>query len=600
MPERPPVPAAPSIDNTFPRGSPRPRSLPAGTALRDRTSRLCRHPPPGGKTGAIRQRSSGTHRTLILSVGLSRCGHIIGMVWPAGTPSARPVPFQWSHCPPGGKQLPLEVAYFRGNPGSTTGREQETARHCRDDWQVATNDGARQFKAAMIREGSSVSKPHGAIRDRLTVGRSTGRHGRCRGFSVAGVLLSVSFVAAACSSSSSSSAASSSATANKAPIRVGYIVPLTGVFTSNGKSEQDGFELGLKHFGSSVDGHPIDVTYLNGEGQPAVSLSDATQLVTADHVQLVEGPLLSSAVTAVAPYVLKHGVVEDDLNLASPLQENAYHSSGLGETSDWDTFQPSSEGAVWAYNTMHWRNITTVGLDISYGWQGVGGFGAEFTKLGGTINKTIWVPSNAVDMSSYISAIPTNTQAVFVNLSGEQAANFVNGYQQYGLKSKIPLMGITTLTDQAALPAEHASAALGVYTDSQYCDGLPSSVNQAFANSYHAAYGAYPSYYSEAGYTKAEILVSALKSLKGNVTSEKALSNAMRNVKIVAPRGPVTLNLTWYTPTENEYICKVEKVNGALRNVPIVTFPKVKPWGALSQSAFKTDFAKESVGPPTF
>ena len=114
-------------------------------------------------------------------------------------------------------------------------------------------------------------------------------------------------------------------------------------------------------------------------------------------------------------------------------------------------------------------------------------------------------------------------------------------------------MGITTLTDQAALPAENTAAALGIYTDAQYCDGNPSAVNQAFANSYHAAYGVYPSYYSEAGYTKAQILVAALKSLHGKVTSEKALSAAMRAVHITAPRGPVSLTTApgrrWRTST---------------------------------------------------
>jgi ABC-type branched-subunit amino acid transport system substrate-binding protein len=247
---------------------------------------------------------------------------------------------------------------------------------------------------------------------------------------------------------------------------------------------------------------------------------------------------------------------------------------------------------------MHWRHVTTVGLGISFGWQGVGGFAAQFTKLGGKIDKMIWVPSNSVDMSSYVSAIPASTQAVWVVLSGSQAANFVNSYASFGLKKKIPLMGITTLTDQAALPAENASAALGTYTDSQYCDGNPTAVNQQFANAYHAAYGVYPSYYSEAGYTKAQILIAALKSLHGNVTSEKALSGAMRAVTITAPRGPVSLDHATWSPVQDEYICKVESVGGTMRNVPILTVRSVPPWGTLTQSAWAPLFAKTAVSPP--
>jgi len=74
-----------------------------------------------------------------------------------------------------------------------------------------------------------------------------------RGLAVT-ALVACSAVAAACSSSGGT--ASPSASPN-APVKVGYLLPLTGIFTKNGVSEQDGFKLGLKHFGTSVDGHPI-------------------------------------------------------------------------------------------------------------------------------------------------------------------------------------------------------------------------------------------------------------------------------------------------------------------------------------------------------
>jgi branched-chain amino acid transport system substrate-binding protein len=424
----------------------------------------------------------------------------------------------------------------------------------------------------------------------------TNRSARRKPATLAAGLVAAVLALAACGSGSSPAGGASG---SHSAVGVGYLLPLTGVFTSNGDSEQNGFKLGLENFGSSVDGHPIDVTYLNTQGEPTVALSDATELVNRNHVQLVEGPLVSSETAAVAPYVLSQGVVEDDLYLASPKQMQDYTKYHMGFTSDWNGYQPSSEGALWAYSTMHWRHVTVVGLNISFGWQGVGGFETEFKKLGGTIDKSIWVPSNTVEMSSYVSSIPSNTQAVYVVLSGSQAANFVNTYAQFGLKNKIPLMGITTLTDQAALPAEHASAALGVYTASQYCDDLPSAVNQTFANDYHAAYGEYPSYYSEAGYTKAEILVKALQSLHGDVTSEAALAKAMQQVSITAPRGPVSLSPVTWSPVENEYICKVETVSGSLRNVPILTYANVQPWGTLPESVFEANFTQQSSGPPS-
>jgi hypothetical protein len=43
----------------------------------------------------------------------------------------------------------------------------------------------------------------------------------------------------------------------------------------------------------------------------------------------------------------------------------------------------------------------------------------------------------------------------------------------------------------------------------------------------------------------------------------------------------------------------VEKVNGTMRNVPIVTVPNVPPWGTLSLATWTPLFAKTSVSQPS-
>lgn len=409
--------------------------------------------------------------------------------------------------------------------------------------------------------------------------------------------VALSLVLAAFGSTGGAAGASSK---SSAPIRVGFVLPLTGNFAANGKLEEEGFELGLRELGSKVDGHKITVHYADGHGTPVVSLSVATGLVTSDHVQVMEGPLVSSSTAAVSPYVIGKKIPEDDLNLATPALMDLYKTSGLGLTSGWSSYQPPSAGAQWAYKTKKWRHVTTIGGNFSFGWQSVGGFDAAFTKLGGTIDKSIWIPTNATTLSSYISQIPSTTQAVWVEMSGGQAVTFVNDYKSFGLKGKIPLLGQTQLTTQSALPSENATAALGTYTDAQYCDGATTATNKKFTAAFHKAFGGWPGYYSDAGYVKAEILVSALKALKGKATTAKKLSTAMRKVKITAPRGPVKIDKATWSPIQNAYICKVEKVHGTLRNVPIKTYKAVPPWGlGISKSTWLAIFAKESAGPPT-
>ena len=407
-------------------------------------------------------------------------------------------------------------------------------------------------------------------------------------------------LAAAVAPAAGTAGAATKSAASSTPISVGFILPLTGNFAANAKLEEEGFKLGLdKLGGNKIAGHPVQVHYADSHGTPTVALSVAKALVSSTNVKVMEGPLVSSEIAAVSPYVIEKGIPEDDLNLATPTLMKLYKSSGLGLTSGWTSYQPPSAGAQWAYKTQKWRHVTTIGGNFSFGWQSVGGFDATFTKLGGKIDKSIWVPSNATTLSSYISQIPTTTQGVWVELSGAQAVTFVNDYASYGLKGKIPLLGQTQLTTQSALPSENATAALGTYSDAQYCDGATTATNKKFVSAFHSQFGGWPGYYSDAGYVKAEILVAALKKLKGKATTGKKLSNAMRAAKITAPRGPVTINHTTWSPTQNAYICQVKKVNGTLRNVPIKTYKNVPPWGFIKQSTWQADFAKESSGPPT-
>lgn len=392
----------------------------------------------------------------------------------------------------------------------------------------------------------------------------------------------------------------SGSTGSTAPIKVGYMVPLTGTFASNGRSEVNGFDLGLKDFGDTVNGRKITPIVVDTQADPNIALSQAHQLVENQNIDVLEGPLAANEIAAVSAYTGPRGVPTDDLSMCSAIQLDYYVKFNSGLDSGWACNQPATEGALYAYNDMHLRHIVTIGQDFAFGWLVVGGFAASFKKLGGTIDKMIWAPNTTLDFSPYVSQIPRNTEGVFAELSGQTAVRFTLAYEQFGLKDRIPLLGITQLTDYSALPSEDPNAIAGVHTDAQYCDGIPSSENKKFTEEYKAQYGTYPSYYSDAGYTKARLLVDALKKLNGNTSDKKAVVRAMRTTPIVAARGPVKLSgPPAYSPIQNIYICQVQGVNGVLRNVPIKTYTNVPPWGPLTQSEWVAEVKHDSAAEPT-
>jgi branched-chain amino acid transport system substrate-binding protein len=406
------------------------------------------------------------------------------------------------------------------------------------------------------------------------------------------VLAASSLVAAACSSSSSTTTASAAS-----PVVVGFEAPFTGTAAAPAKQEQEGWNLGLKVFGDSVDGHKIVTYFEDTQGNPVIALSDARSLVQQKHVQIMEGPLLASEDAAVAPFLGAQDIPTDNLAVCGQTQIKADAQYGNAFSSGWLCDQPDIMAADYLYDTLGYRHVTVVANDYAFGWLSAGGFIKQFTLLGGKIDKVLWPPLTTVDFSPYVTAIPKNTQAVFAELVGAGAVDFTKAYAQYGLRS-IPLYGNTLLFDQSVLPSEVPADVLGDEQIGQYCDGINTPANNTFVTAFKQAYGGRPGYYAEASYVHAELVVAALKRLHGNATDAKTVIAAMKSTPIVAPRGPVTLNATVEAPTQNIYVCKVENVNGTLEDVPIKTYPNVLPWGTLSYAVWQQEYATDSTGAP--
>ncbi len=419
------------------------------------------------------------------------------------------------------------------------------------------------------------------------IGRS--RRGRTGAVVVALVAVGTS----ACGGGSGSGGGS----AANSPIAVAFELPLTGNFAANGKNQQNGFELGLDTFGREVNGHPIQIRYVDTKGDPATALTSARKLVQ-DGVAVFEGPLVSSESAATTPFFAAQKVPVDDLTLCSEVQLDSWQKTPNGYSSGWTCDQPAMTAAKWAYEDKGWRHITVAAQDFSFGWEVAGGFKAAFEKLGGKIDSNIWVPLNATDVSSYVSQIPKGTDAVYAEMAGAFSIRFTDAYKSFGLTGKTPLVGITQLTDQSVLPQLNPAAATGVLTGAQYCDGIDTPENKKFVDAYKSKFNLLPGYYSDAGYVKAQILVEALKALKGDASDKAAVAKALRSVKISAPRGPVTISDKTHSPIQNNYICQVKMVDGALRNVPIKTFQNVLPEGPLDFATWEAHFRHDSKSRP--
>ena len=368
------------------------------------------------------------------------------------------------------------------------------------------------------------------------------------------------------------------------PIRIGFMVPLSGANAQNGRDILNGFLLLLEEIGYQAGGRRIELILEDDEGIPAVGLTKARKLVERDQVHVMGGALLASTGYALAPYIdsmkipMVYPIVSaDDLTQRRRSQwilRTGYTSS-----------QVNHAFGEYAYSTMKLRTVATIALDYAFGWESVGGFQRTFEEHGGRITQKIWTPISVHDFAPYLAQISRDVDAVYALFLGRTALQFLRQYEEYGLKERVPLIGMGTTTDEHVLPAM-GDEALGVTTALHYSGALGTPANQKFAAAYRAKYKRVPSYYSEGMYTGGKFLIAAIDAVKGNVEDRAALARALRTVKPQdLPRGPVVMD-EYGNPIQNVYVRRVTRVNGELQNTVIATIPNVSQFWTYNPAEF--------------
>jgi branched-chain amino acid transport system substrate-binding protein len=368
------------------------------------------------------------------------------------------------------------------------------------------------------------------------------------------------------------------------PIRIGFIVPLSGPYAQNGRDILNGFLLYLDEIGYRAAGRPIRLIVEDDEAIPAVGLTKARKLVEGDRVHLLAGALLSSTGYALAPYIdsVKIPTVYPVVSADDLTQRR--RSRWIVRTG-WSGSQPNHAFGEHAYRTLKLRRVAAIGLDYAFGWESIGGFQRTFEAAGGRITQKIWTPVSVHDFAPYLAQISREVDAVYALFLGRAALQFMRQYTEYGLKDRVMLIGAGPTTDEHVLPSM-GDEALGVITALHYSAALDTPANRRFARAYRERFRKVPSYYAESMYTGGRWTVAAIEAIGGRVEDASSLIDALRRVRPAdLPRGPVELD-QYGNPVENVYIRRVERVNGELQNTVIATYPRVSQFWTYSPADY--------------
>jgi len=361
--------------------------------------------------------------------------------------------------------------------------------------------------------------------------------------------------------------------AQKGPVQVGLLLPVTGVQAANGKDMVNGFQLFLDEQGGKLAGREVKVIIEDDESRPATGLTKLRGMVEGQGIHVLIGPL-----SAAVGYALRDYIESKKFPAIYPIV------SGEDITQrkrtpyivrpGWASAQPSHPFGKWAYDNLKYRRIAMIGFDFAFGWEVAGGFQRTFEEAGGQVVQKLWSPLGTSDFGPYIAQLKRDVDAVYAVFSGADALRFAKQYEDAGLKTRLPLIGGGTFTDEHVLRTM-GDEALGVITALHYSAALNNPVNRKFVQAYETKFKQAPSYYSEGTYVAGLQLKRALEAIGGEAENGERLVAALRKVELAdTPRGSIRFD-DYGNPIQNIYVRKVERVSGRLQNTVIHTFEKV-------------------------
>jgi branched-chain amino acid transport system substrate-binding protein len=362
----------------------------------------------------------------------------------------------------------------------------------------------------------------------------------------------------------------------RAPIRLGVLNAFTGAIAYAAENNLNGMSLYFDSIGWTVAGRKIELVKEDDQFNPQAGLQKAKKLLQSDNVDILTGCQASNVALAVLNYAKQQGafyVVTGAGSDAITWERNPFvFRTSL---SSWQLSAPMAE---WVYANLA-KEIVLTGSDYAGGRDVIAEFRAPFVKKGGKVIKEIYPPLGTTDFSAYLTDIRSiSPPATYNFMPGTDAVRFMQQYDEFGMKQKIPMTGFA-LIDSLTLKVL-GRAGLDVTTSTIYTDTVDNPESVKFAAEYHEKYKTYPDLFSDYGFVAGRVLAETLKATDGDTTNKERLAEAMVKVSFQVPRGLFRFDPVTHNPIQDVYICKCAELDGGrIGNKVIATVKDVRDPG---------------------
>jgi branched-chain amino acid transport system substrate-binding protein len=363
-------------------------------------------------------------------------------------------------------------------------------------------------------------------------------------------------------------------------VKVGVVLPYTGVGAELAQQIDRGMELYLKLNADQVKPYKITLVKRDSKAPDGAAAKIAVQeLLTQDKVDALAGWVYSPDAIASAP------VVNAGKKLA--VIENAATSFITNLTGDYVrtsfTMWHSSYalGAAAAKN-LHAKTAVVAYTDYPPGKDSLEAFKSAFEANGGHVIDAIpsGGPGQVPDFTPFFQrAKDQKPDVLFVFVpAGDHATAVVKAYGALGMAAAgIKLIGPGDIVQDIKLQAM-GDAAVGLITMHHYNADLDNPENKKFVAAWKKEYGAdsTPDFTAVGGYDGMAAIVHAVQATKGKMDGDDAVKSLL-GWKFTSPQGPIMIDPETRDIVMNEYLDEVVKgSDGKLHEKVLETFPNIK------------------------
>lgn len=336
------------------------------------------------------------------------------------------------------------------------------------------------------------------------------------------------------------------------PVRIGCLIPFSGVETHNGLSMQYGAEIAAEMVNAAggINGREIELYFEDTTGEAQVAVQKANRLVREQGCEILIGTLSTAETYAVYDFAMSNKVILMNPTFYTGALQGKYFFS-TGATPSQVIFPLMDYAKEKGLDSYYF-----IGSDYVWGRGSI----AAAIRYAGIIEATVlgdeYVPFGTTDFSSNIGRIEGSKAAViFPFVAGLDGATFLKQLNDFGVNKKAQIVG--DYFDELLVPALPPEAVEGIVNTSGYYTFIDTPENKAFleklyqkdANALMGNFGA-NMYHN--------VLIYAAAANKAGTTDTDAVIEAMKGITINGLGGLITISAETQHAIQNIYMAVIK------------------------------------------